>query len=346
MTEKLKIAGIGAGYFSQFHYEAWSRLDVDLVAICDRDLSCAKHMAQTYNIPTIVESVDQITDVVKPDLVDIIVPPADQLACIELAAKNGIHAICQKPFTENLEQAQRAIAIAKDAGMLLVIHENFRFQPWHKQVKTLLDENLLGKVYQATFRLRPGDGQGPEAYLARQPYFQQQEKFLINETGVHFIDVFRYLFGEIISVWADLHKLNPVIAGEDAGIFVCHFEDGCRAVFDGNRLVDHQAEDRRLTMGEFLIEGENGCLRVDGNGNIFHRRHNDNEEQQIDYEWSDHAYAGDCVFQLQKHVVNHLQHGSELFNAAENYLDNLKIVDAIYASNNAKRQMLIKNECY
>ena len=32
-----RVAVVGAGYFSQFHLDAWKRLDTDLVAICDKD---------------------------------------------------------------------------------------------------------------------------------------------------------------------------------------------------------------------------------------------------------------------------------------------------------------------
>ena len=35
-------------------------------------------------------------------------------------------------------------------------------------------------------------------------------------------------------------------------------------MFDGNRLADHKAENRRLTMGEMLIEGSKGTLRLNG----------------------------------------------------------------------------------
>ncbi|MEO0763052.1 MAG: hypothetical protein AAFZ09_14815, partial [Pseudomonadota bacterium] len=60
------------------------------------------------------------------------------------------------------------------------------------------------------------DGQGPDAYHARQPYFQRMPRFLVHETAVHWIDTFRYLMGEAETVYADLRRLNPAIAGEDA----------------------------------------------------------------------------------------------------------------------------------
>ena len=96
-------------------------------------------------------------DAVKPDLVDIVLPPDQHLACIAMAAKRGISDICQKPFTQNLVEAERAVALAEKANISLVVHENFRFQPWYRKIKSILDSNELGQIYRATFDLRPGD---------------------------------------------------------------------------------------------------------------------------------------------------------------------------------------------
>ena len=74
------------------------------------------------------------------------------------------------------------------------------------------------KLHTLTFRSRPGDGWAADAYLARQPYFREMPRFLIHETGIHFIDTFRYLAGEVTRVYCRLRKLNPAIAGEDCGL--------------------------------------------------------------------------------------------------------------------------------
>ena len=105
------------------------------------------------------------------------------------------------------------------------------------------------------------------------------ERFLIHETAIHFIDVFRYYFGEIESVYADLVKLNPNISGEDAGFVFFKFKNGVRGLFDGNRLSDHIAEDRRRTIGDLLIEGSNGSIRLNGDGDIFYRCFGSNLEK-------------------------------------------------------------------
>ena len=258
---------------------------------------------------------------------------------IRLAAAAGLPMICQKPFCATFAGAEQAVAIAKAAGVPLIVHENFRFQPWYTEIKRLLADGVLGEVYQVSFRLRPGDGQGPEAYLDRQPYFQSMERFLVHETAIHLIDVFRALMGEVSGVYADLRKLNPVIAGEDAGLIVFDFANGARGVFDGNRLVDHAAENRRLVMGEMLIEGSNGVLRLDGDGGLWRGRHGDNEESRHDYAWDNVGFGGDCILHLQRHVVDFLRGDGDIVNPAADYLTNLRIEEAVYESALAGRRI-------
>ncbi|MEZ5799859.1 MAG: hypothetical protein R3D29_04465 [Nitratireductor sp.] len=91
---------------------------------------------------------------------------------MEEAARPGLTIICQKPFCTSLAEARRTAMLAKERGAVLVIHENIRFQPWYRAIAEILTSGAIGQVYQAHFRLRPGDGQGKDAYLARQPAFR------------------------------------------------------------------------------------------------------------------------------------------------------------------------------
>lgn len=331
MAKDIKVATVGAGYFARFHHDAWARIEgVRLVAVCDTDAQKAESYRAEFGAGAAYTDPAEMIEKERPDLLDIAVPPAGHRDLVALAAANGINAICQKAFTRSLAEARETVDIAEAAGITLAVHENFRFQPWFREIRRLLDEEALGEVFSASFRLRPGDGQGPRAYLDRQPYFQTMERFLIHETGIHFIDTFRYLFGEYASVYADLRRINPVIAGEDAGIMVLGHENGARSLFDGNRLSDHIAENRRLTMGELWIDGSAGTVRLDGEGNLFARRFGENEERPHAYTWHKRGFAGDSVFAFQSHVVSHLLNGTPLENTGRAYLTNLEVEDAVY----------------
>ena len=337
-TSELKVATIGAGYFSAFHVAGWAENpDVTLKALADLDRAkaedlLARTLGEGHGVATFGDA-EEMLAAVRPDIVDIASPPESHAALIELALRFEPRVIiCQKPFCGGLDAARRATGLARDRGVLLVVHENFRFQPWYRLIRERIAAGAIGDVYQVSFRLRPGDGQGPDAYLSRQPYFQKMPRFLVHETAVHWIDTFRYLLGEPDSVWADLRRLNPHIAGEDSGLIVYRYGDGRRALFDGNRLVNHVAENPRLTMGECLVEGSGGVLALDGDGRVWHRPTADQAWERLPCEIRRDAFGGGCVYALQKHVSDHLLHGTPIENDAASYLRNVEIEEAVYAS--------------
>ena len=325
----LRVACIGAGYFAQFHYQAWAQISgVDLIASVDMDMSKARATGLAAYDNTEVMLRDAA-----PDIVDIITPPQTHFDLIKLALQSDVRAIiCQKPFCRDLDEARRAADLARSAGVPLIIHENFRFQPWYRAIKQVLDEGGIGAVQQVTFRLRPGDGQGATAYLDRQPYFQKMKRFLVHETAVHWIDTFRYLLGDPASVFADLRRLNPVIAGEDAGYILFAWPDERRALFDGNRHLDHGAKNTRCTMGEALIEGTGGTLTLAGDGSVALRKFGAAAGTVIHGAEDWQGFGGDCVKALQTHVIAGLIDGAPFENMAHEYLHVLEIEEAVYRS--------------
>lgn len=338
MSTPLKVVTIGAGYFAGFHVDGWLRnSDVVFAGIADLDAGKAERLLADRAGPGHAIPVD--TDAARllaasaPDIVDIAAPPAAHFDLLRLALATDARAIiCQKPFCGTLEQAGEAVRLIEAAGRLVVVHENFRFQPWYRAIRAELDAGRVGELYQIGFRMRPGDGRGPDAYLSRQPYFQTMPRFMIHETAVHWIDTFRYLLGEPEAVFADLRRLNPAIAGEDAGFLLFRYPGGRRALFDGNRLVDHAADNTRYTMGECLVEGSAGALALDGWGRLAFRATGERQWRPLGGAPTTTGFGGDSVHALQKHVSDHLLTGSPIENAAAAYLRNLEIEEALYES--------------
>lgn len=334
----VRVAVIGAGYFAQFHQEAWTRLPgAKLVGIADLDGAKAATAAAKFGVSAFSDH-EELFDMTNPDLVDIATPPDSHLNLVKAIADRGLPAICQKPLAPSLEVAKEMVAVVENAGTLLVAHENFRFQPWYREMDRLSRNGQLGHLHGVSFRLRPGDGQGPTAYLSRQPYFQHMPRFLVHETAIHFIDTFRFLLGEVTGVTARLRSLNSYIVGEDAGIIIFDFASGQTGLFDGNRLNDHVAEDTRLTMGEMWLEGSAGVLRMDGAARLWWKPHGGIEVLHP-YSWPETGFAGDSVHRLQAHVISHLSDGAFLENSAREYLRNIEIEEAIYRSSRENRHI-------
>ncbi len=325
----IRVACIGAGYFSQFHLGSWQRImGANCVGVCDRDMA----RATATGAPGF-DDLTKMLRAVTPDLLDIILPPQAQPAAIRTALAEGIPwIICQKPFCTSLEEARTIVAEAEAQGATLIVHENFRFQPWYRRIGQAMDDGLIGDVLQATFRLRPGDGQGPDAYLDRQPYFQTMERFLVHETAVHWADTFRYLLGNPVAVYADLRQINPAIRGEDAGVILFDHPGGARSMFDGNRLLDHAARNHRCTMGEGLFEGTTGTLTLLGDGSVHHRAIGALTSHELLGPDRSETFGGDCVHRLQTHVIEAMGDGQMPENTGRAYLEVLEIEAAIYAS--------------
>lgn len=309
-----------------------------LVGSCDLDLA----KAQATTLPAYT-NLHQMLAKAKPDVLDIILPPAAQAEAIQAALDAGVKTIiCQKPFCRDLAEATRITAAARTGDTQIIVHENFRFQPWYRALKSALDQNVIGKLHQITFRLRPGDGQGPNAYLDRQPYFQQMQHFLVHETAVHWIDTFRYLLGNPKAVYADLRRINPVLAGEDAGYILFDHPDGVRALFDGNRSLDHAADNHRRTMGEALIEGTEGVITLRSDGALWRRAFHTQHEVCIKSADTWDGFGGDCVHALQRHVVAGVLDGTPFENTATEYLEVMKIEQAVYQSAASGRKMSLE----
>lgn len=334
---KLRGVAIGAGYFSQFHFDAWSRMDdVYLAAICDLNPQAANAAANAYGIAKTYTDVSKMLDGEKPDFVDIITRPESHLALVRQAVERGIPIICQKALAPTFAEARQIVDLANSADVPLMVHENFRFQPWYREIRRQIDNGAIGeRLHSVAFRCRTGDGWQQDAYLQRQPYFREMPRLLVFETGVHFIDTFRYLAGEIDAVYALLRKWNADIAGEDSATLMFEFDSGATGLWDGNRFNEPASPDARFTFGEALVEGSGGSIRLDGTGQLTLQPLGE-PERPIKYHFQKRGFAGDCVFNTQRHFIDTLRGSLPFETSGDSYLKTLSVVEAAYHSATAQ----------
>jgi len=319
---------VGAGYFSHFQYEAWQRIpEVTITAMCNRNAERAKAIMDKFGIAHHYTDYREMLEKEKPDFVDIITPPPTHLEMCRTAAGMGIHVICQKPLAPTLDEARQIVASTNEAGVRFMVHENWRFQPWYREIKRLLDDGAVGeKIHVMSFRSRMGDGWGAEAYLNRQPYFRDYPRLLVYENGVHFIDTYRYLGGEIRRVYAVLKKLNPVIAGEDFGVVVFHFESGATGLWDANRYNESNTPNPRYTFGEFLVDADGGSIRLYNDGRLTIQKLGEPEEDH-EYQHEDRNFCSDCCYTTQRHFIDRMLDGKPFETDGANYLRTLAVQD-------------------
>jgi len=331
--KKLKGVCIGAGYFSQFHFDAWQRLkEVDITAVCDLDLGKAEAICQQYGFERAYDDVEQMFEQQRPDFVDIITPPVTHLKLCRQAIKHGTDIICQKPLAPTYNEARLLADEVAASPVRMMVHENFRFQPWHREIKKLLEEQRIGdRLFTVNWRMRTGDGWPDDAYMDRQPYFREMERLLIYETGIHFIDVLHYYGGPINKVYSKLQTLNSNIKGEDFAWVQCEFSSGLLGFLDANRYNESTAENPRLTFGTLLIEGNRGSIRLYDDGRITVQPLGEAEKEHP-YQFTDKNFGGDCVMATQQHFINCLVEDKPFETEVAAYLSNLVVQEAVYRS--------------
>jgi predicted dehydrogenase len=282
----------------------------------------------------------------QPDFIDIITPPNTHLQMCEMAVNHEVHIICQKPLAPTYEEAIKMAKLIENSKERMMVHENFRFQPWHREIKKLLVNKVIGNtIYTINLRMRMGDGWQDDAYMNRQPYFREMEQLLIYETGIHFIDVFRYLCGNISTVNAKLKTLNPGIKGEDFAWVNFDFTNGTLGFLDASRYNETTAENPRLTFGSVLIDGNGGSIRLYEDGQITIKKLGEAEKNHF-YPFEKINFAGDCVFATQKHFVECLLTEKPFETDVVEYLMNIQVQDAIYKSSEIARAVKVDDARY
>lgn len=323
----LRGAVVGAGFFARHHLDAWRRLPgVAIVAVADLDAARAEALARQWHVPRWYANVEELLARERLDFLDVITRPEMHLSLTLLAAVHRVHVICQKPLAPTLADCRVMVTACEDFGVRLLAHENWRWQPWYRATKSLLDAGRVGDVVQLRFTMRTGDGRGPEPY-PDQPYFRAMPHLLLYETGVHFLDTFRYLAGDLRSVVCRTRRLNPVIQGEDAAWVHVEFASGAAGVFDGNRLTGPVPADP--TFGVLEVEGTTGAIRLAPNGGLFIRGYGE-DEQPYAYERPDAGYRGDSVRAAQEHYLRCLRDGLPCETEGRDYLHVVAAVEACY----------------
>ena len=188
----LRGAIVGCGYFSQFHIEAWRKMsDVELVAACDTDLSRAQAVA-----PAAYSDARTMLESERLDFLDIATQPDSHLPLLRLAVDHRVPVVIQKPLAPTWSDAVDAARTVRDSGVPVMVHENWRWQPWYREAHRVISAGGIGRPIMYYFRVRQADGKGNAPY-PHQPYLSRMPRFLVWEVLIHHIDTARFLFGDI-----------------------------------------------------------------------------------------------------------------------------------------------------
>ncbi|TNJ39951.1 Gfo/Idh/MocA family protein [Phaeobacter sp. B1627] len=327
----MKIALIGCGFFAMNQLHAWKDIDnVEVVALCDRDegrLAVASALFDEVRCYT-----DAATLFAEGgfDVVDIATTVSSHRALVELAAEHRVHVICQKPFAETLEDARAMVAAVETTGKVLMVHENFR---WQSAVRAVVDELRSGVIGTAFFG-RVSFRSGYDVFSG-QPYLAEGERFIIEDLGIHILDIARALFGDASRITATTRRINPAIKGEDVATMLLEHESGVTTVVDCSYATRRSPE----TFPESLLEidGDKGTIRLDAGYRMSIQIGEQVTTRDVAppvLEWAERPWHNiqESVRIIQQHFVDCLATGVAPETRGQDNLRTLALVEAAYLS--------------
>jgi predicted dehydrogenase len=156
-----------------------------------------------------------------------------------MAAGRGLPAICQKPMAPTFEEAEGMVLACREAGVPLLIHENWRWQEPIRQFKRVLDAGRIGRPFRARIDFITGF-----PVFRNQPFLRELEQFILTDIGTHILDVARFLFGEAGGLMALTHRVHDDIRGEDVATVMLAMRGGATIVCNMAYAENHLEVDR------------------------------------------------------------------------------------------------------
>jgi predicted dehydrogenase len=322
----LRVALAGAGMISWHHLLAWRKLGqrVELVAICDPNAECANRRAAEFNIAKTYHDRDSMLANEAIDALDVASPRETHADWIDAAAARNIDVLCQKPLTPTLASAQSLLRRI-DGKLRLMVHENWRFRPWFRDLKAWILAGDVGEVILARMAMI-NSGFLPDAdrrrpAFERQPFMQHEARLMIAEVLIHHLDVMRYLCGELRVVSARAARTLPDVAGETIASIFLENELGAPVEVTGTMAAPGypaRTPDRLEIIGsKASVVFENSELRLAA-PNTLSKRY----DQDAGYQASFDATIA--------HFVDCLETGADFETNPADNLETLRLVEHAY----------------
>ncbi|WP_370160522.1 Gfo/Idh/MocA family protein [Limimaricola soesokkakensis] len=331
----MRGALIGCGFFAQNQLHAWRDIEgVEIVALCDRDPERLKRSGADFGIDKHYMDAAEMLATEHLDFVDIATTAPTHRLLVEQALRAGAHVICQKPFAETMADARAMVATAQATGLTLMVHENFRWQSPVRRVIELLREGAIGTPFFARVSFRSGY----DVYSG-QPYLAEGERFIIEDLGIHILDIARALLGDAVRISATTRRVNPRIRGEDVATMLLEHEGGATSVVDCSYASRRARESFPETAIE--IDGELGTLKLEPGYRLVIECDGETVEDVAPtlLPWAERPWHNiqESVAIIQRHFIDCLGAGRAPETSAADNLHTLALVEAAYVSAAEKR---------
>jgi predicted dehydrogenase len=253
LTLTAAIAGTG---FGNEHARVYRETDgIELIALAEPDEARRGRFVADHPGIAGHASLDRLLADGPPDILSICTPHYLHAPLTISAAEAGVRAVyVEKPMAMHLGEADEMIAACRQHGTLLVVGHQRRLGPAARAARAVIDEGRLGSVslVHTTWGYGPLDweyafsGGGPLMYL-----------------GIHSLDLFRFLVGDIASVQGRLQRRNTRSIESQAKAFM-RTVSGIPVILETGEGIDGCVTEILFTQGRLRLNDHRVSIRAHG----------------------------------------------------------------------------------
>lgn len=184
-----------------------------------------------------------------------------------LAFRHGVHVVCEKPLASTVEESERMVQAAREAGKELVVMFENRFQPYYQKIREWIVSGRLGRVEAIHIQT-----------FGKHPLGQPRRTNLLNaagclDCGIHMLDIVR--FWNEGAHWKIIHALGtwfdePVEKAPHMGI-LAQLDNGVMVTFEDSFSYGYRLKSQPNTFkkNNLTIVGTEGVITdvLDDQGN-------------------------------------------------------------------------------
>lgn len=295
--DKIRIGIVGMGRMGLTHFSIINTHPaVSVVAIADTSTLMLDMLKKL--IPTLIVFTDykDLLDSGTVDAVIVCTPSSLHHAVCKMACEKGIHVFCEKPFTTDPKQAKELADMFETKGLVNQVGYVYRFDSVFKEVKRILEEQIIGKVCHVN-----------TLFLSSTISKVQKEKGWRSkrengggatyEMGSHVIDLMEYFFGQPKKIIGTLTNQVYSEAVED----ICEAQVIYNDDISANIHVNWCDYTYRKPMLKIDIHGTKGKIQADLYGyRLFLRE--ENKEKGLVEGWTTvpmNMIKDDCKFYVR-----------------------------------------------
>lgn len=329
----INIGIVGCGKVSKKHFDFIKNDNrFKLLGISDIN-SNAKSIADEM----MVSYYSDYKELIKNENIEYLVictPPSSHFEIIKHAVSCGVEVLCEKPLTLKTDEAKELIELSDKFNCKIFEIKQNRYNESIRAMRQAIINNNLGNIFLSTIRLR---------WCRYKEYFDEPWRGTYKHDGgvfasqsYHHIDLMRWLFGPVKSVYAK--GINNVLRNEteDTGAAIIEYENGTMGIIEAT--IAARPENLEASIS---VLGDEGTIVIGGThcNDIITWKTKDIHDYKITGSNDGHKQVYDRLYKYCKYNI------CDLPDVNDSY-ESIKIINALYESMDTNKSVNIDSDEY